>query len=63
MEIYDTSKKEGVTHMIFERRIPDPDEIKEMYPLSAELEGIVAKRAEDIKEIFSGKSNKFILVI
>ena len=63
MEFYDTSKKEGVTHMNFERRIPDPDEIKEMYPLSAELEGIVAKRAEDIKEIFSGKSNKFILVI
>lgn len=56
-------KKEGVINMNFERRIPDPDEIKEMYPLSAELEGIVAKRAEEIKDIFLGKSNKFILVI
>ncbi len=49
--------------MNFERRIPDPDEIKEMYPLSTELEGIVTKRAEEIKDIFSGKSNKFILII
>lgn len=49
--------------MNFERRIPDPDEIKEMYPLSTELEGIVTKRAEQIKDIFSGKSNKFILII
>ena len=49
--------------MNFERRIPDPDEIKEMYPLSTELGGIVTKRAEEIKDIFSGKSNKFILII
>ncbi len=50
-------------NMTFYRKLPIPKEIKEQYPLSKELEKI--KNAEDaeIKRIFTGESNKFLLVI
>ena len=50
-------------NMIFERKLPIPQEVKELYPLSGELSGIVEKRAKEISDIFSGKSDKIVLVI
>ncbi|MBQ7957722.1 MAG: 3-deoxy-7-phosphoheptulonate synthase [Clostridia bacterium] len=50
-------------NMNFERKLPIPLEIKEQYPLSEELKKIVDKRAEEISDIFSGKSDKLVLVI
>ena len=49
--------------MNFERKLPTPKEVKEMYPLSKELEKIVADRADKINNIFTGKSDKFALII
>ncbi len=49
--------------MFFERKLPIPQEVKERYPLSDELAKIVSTRAEEIKGIFTGKSDKFVLVI
>ena len=49
--------------MIFERKLPIPKEVKEQYPLSAELEKVVSKRAEEISDIFSGKSDRLALII
>ncbi len=49
--------------MIFERKLPIPKEVKELYPLSAELGRIVEERNNELKEIFAGKSDKFILII
>ncbi len=49
--------------MIFERKLTIPKEIKEQYPLSADMTKIVKDRAVEIKDIFTGKSDKFILVI
>lgn len=49
--------------MIFERKLPIPQEVKAQYPLSAELEKVVNKRAEEIADIFSGKSDRLALVI
>ena len=50
-------------NMNFKRKLPIPMEIKEMYPLSLALEH--KKHARDIalKAVFSGQSDKFILVI
>jgi 3-deoxy-7-phosphoheptulonate synthase len=50
-------------NMNFKRKLPIPKEIKEMYPISSE--GILAKQKndEEIKKIFTGKSNKLLLVI
>lgn len=49
--------------MIFERKLPIPQEVKEHYPLSFDLSELVAKRATEIKDIFTGKSDKLVLVI
>ncbi len=49
--------------MNFERKLPIPQEVKELYPLSLELETIVNKRAIELKSIFEGKSDKLVLVI
>ncbi len=49
--------------MIFERKLPIPKEVKEQYPLSAELEKIVTKRAGEIADIFTGKSDRLALII
>lgn len=47
----------------FLRKLPVPQQIKTRYPLTADLEFIRDKRAEEIRDIFSGKSDKFILII
>ena len=49
--------------MDFTRKLPIPMECKEMYPLSASLAEIVARRAVELKAIFTGESDKLLLVI
>jgi len=49
--------------MNFERKLPIPQEVKEQYPLSADLAKLVEKRAAEIRDIFTGASDKFILII
>ena len=50
-------------NMNFERKLAIPMEVKEMYPLTGEMAKIVDTRAQEIKNILSGKSNKLMLVI
>ena len=50
-------------NMEFTRKLIIPKEIKEMYPVSDRMANIKAERDEEIKKIFSGESNKFLLVI
>ena len=50
-------------NMNFERKLAIPMEVKEMYPLTGDMAKIVDTRAQEIKNILSGKSNKLILVI
>ena len=47
----------------FKRKLPIPQQIKSRYPLTPELEAIRDERAKEIADIFTGKSDKFILVI
>ena len=49
--------------MNFERKVPIPKEVKAQYPLSGELEQLVARRAQEISDIFTGKSDKLALII
>ena len=49
--------------MIFEKKLTIPMEVKEMYPVSAKMSQIVDKRAIEIKNIFSGKDDRKILII
>ena len=50
-------------NMTFKRKLPTPQEIKQMYPLDENLAKIKAKNDQKIKDVFLGKSNKFILII
>lgn len=45
------------------RELPHPSEIKAAHPLSEELIKVKAERDEEVKKIFSGESDKFLLVI
>lgn len=50
-------------NMHFYRKLPIPQVIKEEYPLTAEMEAVKTKRAEEIRDIFEGKNGKFLLII
>lgn len=49
--------------MDFKRKLPIPKEIKEQYPVTKELEKIKLQRDADIKAVFTGESDKFLLII
>lgn len=49
--------------MEFLRKLPTPQELKEQFPVSAQIIATKAKRDEEIRNIFEGKSDKLILVI
>ena len=50
-------------NMIFKRKLPIPREIKEQYPLTAELSQVKARRDKEIADVFTGKSSKMVLII
>ena len=50
-------------NMEFLRKLPTPQDIKNLYPLSAELAAIKKHNDEEIQKVFKGESDKFILVI
>ena len=50
-------------NMNFKRKLPIPQEIKAKYPLSPELAANKAKLDAEIAKVFTGESDKFILVI
>ena len=50
-------------NMIFKRKLPVPAEIKEQYPLTKELSRIKNERDAVIADIFTGKSEKKVLII
>ena len=43
--------------------LPDPEEIKKKYPASEKVKEIKAQRDKEIADVFTGKSNKFLLII
>ena len=49
--------------MIFERKLTIPKEVKEMYPLTDEMKKTVEQRNGEIKDIFTSKDDRMILVI
>ena len=50
-------------NMNFKRKLPIPMEIKKMYPITRALEEIKAARDEEIKAVFRGESDRFLIVI
>ncbi len=50
-------------NMEFYRKLPIPKEIKEEYPVTEEMKACRDARVNELKDIFAGKSDKFVLVI
>ena len=47
----------------FLRELPNPDAIKALLPTTAEQDAIKARRDREIREILSGRDDKFLLII
>ena len=47
----------------FVKKLPTPAEIKEQYPISAEIAKAKAERDEEIKKVFTEESDKFLAII
>ncbi|MBQ2967554.1 MAG: 3-deoxy-7-phosphoheptulonate synthase [Clostridia bacterium] len=50
-------------HMTFERKLPTAEEIKIQFPLSKELAEAKKNRDKEIADVFTGKSDKMVLII
>ena len=50
-------------NMEFYRKLPIPQDVKAQFPLTSELEKVVQNKRNEINGVFSGASDKFILVI
>ncbi len=49
--------------MTFKRKLPIPQEIKKMYPLSQIVLSVKAERDKEIADVLTGASDKFLLII
>lgn len=47
----------------FITKLPSPGEIREQYPLPLELAEIKKKKDQEVSDIFTGKSDRFLLII
>ena len=47
----------------FIKKLPTPEEIRNQYPIDETIVEIMKKRDQEIKDIFTGKSDKFIAII
>ena len=45
------------------RILPEPSELKAEYPLSSDLAALKARRDAEIRDVFTGESDKFIVII
>ena len=50
-------------NMVFKRKLPIPQEVKEQYPVTAELARIKEARDRRIADVFTGKSDRMVLII
>lgn len=47
----------------FLKKLPTPDEIRNQYPIDAEIQKLKAQRDQEIRDVFTGKSDKFLAII
>ncbi len=50
-------------HMLFERRLPSADEIKEQFPITPDLVEAKKVRDKELADVFYGTNDKFLLII
>ena len=50
-------------HMEYIRKLPEPQELMEQFPIDDKVKAIKAKRDEEIKNILTGQDDRFLLII
>ncbi len=50
-------------NMEFFRKLPIPQQVKQDFPVTDEMKAVKEKRDEEIRAVFSGESDKFLLII
>ena len=50
-------------NMVFKRKLPIPKDVKEQYPVTEALSRIKAERDQQIADVFTGQSDKMVLVV
>lgn len=50
-------------NMHFYRKLPIPKDIKEQYPITEQMAAVKKQRDDDIRAVYEGKSDKFLLII
>ena len=49
--------------MNYFKKLPEPEVLKAEYPMTPELQAIKTERDREIRDIFTGASDKFIVII
>ena len=49
--------------MRINKTLPSPKELKAEYPMSEKLAAMKACRDQEIKDVFTGKSDKFLVIV
>ena len=47
----------------FIKKLPTPDQIREEYPVPDKMQALKNTRDQEIREVFTGKSDKFLVII
>ena len=47
----------------FLKKLPTPEEIRSLYPIDAEIQALKTQRDKEIRDVFTGKSDKFLAII
>ena len=47
----------------FLKKLPTPAEIRNQYPIDAAIQELKAKRDQEIRDVFTGKSDKFLAIM
>ena len=47
----------------FIKKLPTPEEIRNEYPVDADIRALKEKRDAEIRDVFTGKSDKFLAII
>ena len=53
----------AIMSFIFTKQLPTPEQIREEYPLSAQLRVLKKERDQEIADCITGKSDKFLVII
>ena len=50
-------------NMEFKRKMPSPQEVKDMYSVTEEMAARKKQNDKEIRDVFTGKDNRLVLVI